>query len=327
MRVIRNSGQNVSPSDDGRLYNQAFEDGLFEATSITSLGENLVGLGAMYGIICGRDFTAESQSVNVLLPDDGTETGYIYIQYDTTTEDIITIESALAPFTPQYDDINTSGTICQMILAEYEANSVAVTDITSVYPIATTKPNNSLIGSMATIETSPATASHTVGSYILWNYQLYEVTSAISVGETLVVGSNIEATDMGSEISDLKSDLTSVSNVLADIDGNDSFGLSFASAYFDINNIKGSAIRVGKYVYANYVALCSTTHTASSIAIVKNNTIINLTNNAYALAIPLSDTNKKVFLNFGTNGQTTQTVNNFIANEWYQISVIVKVAS
>ena len=208
MRVIRNSGQNVSPSDDGRLYNQAFEDGLFEATSITSLGGNLVGLGAMYGIICGRDFTAESQSVNVLLPDDGTETGYIYIQYDTTTEDIISIESALVPFTPQYGDINTSGTICQMILAEYEANSVAVTSVTPVYQIATTRPNNSLIGSVATVETSPATASHAVGTYIIWNNQMYEVTSAISVGETLVVGSNISATDVGSEISDLKSDIS-----------------------------------------------------------------------------------------------------------------------
>lgn len=208
MRVIRSSGQNVSPSDDGRLYAQAFEDGLFESTTISSLGGNLVGLGAMYGIICGRDFTAEAQSVNVVLPDDGTETGFIYIQYDTTTEDVISIESSLAPFTPQYDDINTSGTICQMVIATYEANSVAVTDVTPVYSVATTKPNNDLIGSMAQIETSPTTASHAVGTYLVWNNQLYEVTSAISVGETLVVGSNVEATSVGAEISDLKSDLS-----------------------------------------------------------------------------------------------------------------------
>jgi hypothetical protein len=87
---------------------------------------------------------------------------------------------------------------------------VAVTSVTPVYQIATIKPNNSLIGSVATVETSPATASHAVGSYIIWNNQMYEVTSAISVGETLVVGSNISATDVGTEISDLKSDLNTI---------------------------------------------------------------------------------------------------------------------
>ena len=30
MRVIRSAGQNVSPSDDGRLFDQIFDDGLYE---------------------------------------------------------------------------------------------------------------------------------------------------------------------------------------------------------------------------------------------------------------------------------------------------------
>lgn len=65
-----------------------------------------------------------------------------------------------------------------------------------------------LAGSVATIETSPATAIHAVGDFILWNGQLYTVTSAIAVGETLTVGSNITATSAGSEITELKSGLT-----------------------------------------------------------------------------------------------------------------------
>ena len=208
MRVIRSSGQNVSPSDDGRLYQQAFEDGLFESTTINSLGGNLVSIGAMYGIMQGRDFTVEAQNINVELPSEDDATGYIYIQFDTTTEDVITVESALAPFTPVYDDINTGGTICQMIIAEYTANAVAVTTINSSYPTASTKSNPTLVGSVAQIETSPATASHSVGQYLFYNGQLYEVTAAISVGETLIVGTNIVATSVGDEISDLKSDIT-----------------------------------------------------------------------------------------------------------------------
>ncbi len=204
MRVIRSSGQNVSPSDDGKLYQQAFEDGLFEPTTINSLGGNLVSLGAMYGIMQGRDFTVESQSINVELPSSGNSTGYIYVQFDTTTSDVITIESALTPFTPTYDDINESGTICQMIIAEYTASAVAVTSIESKYPTASTKANPTLVGSVAQIETSPATASHSVGQYFVYNDQLYEVIAAISVGETLVVGTNIVATTVGNEIYDLK---------------------------------------------------------------------------------------------------------------------------
>ena len=208
MRVIRSSGQNVSPSDDGRLYQQAFEDGLFESTTINSLGGNLVSIGAMYGIMQGRDFTVEAQNINVELPSEDDTTGYIYVQFDTTTSDVITVESALAPFTPTYEDINTGGTICQMIIAEYTANAVAVTTINSSYPTATTKTNPTLVGSVAQIETSPATASHTVGQYLVYNGQLYKVTAAISVGETLVVGTNILATSVGDEISDLNSDIS-----------------------------------------------------------------------------------------------------------------------
>lgn len=68
-----------------------------------------------------------------------------------------------------------------------------------------------LAGSVATIETSPATAVHAVGDFILWNGQLYTVTAAIAVGETLTVGSNITATTVGSE-------LTALTNGLNDSD-------------------------------------------------------------------------------------------------------------
>lgn len=57
-----------------------------------------------------------------------------------------------------------------------------------------------LAGSVATFETSPSTAVHAEGEYILYQAQLYKVTSAIAVGEDLTVGSNIEATNVGNEL-------------------------------------------------------------------------------------------------------------------------------
>lgn len=57
------------------------------------------------------------------------------------------------------------------------------------------------IGSIAVIETSPATSAHAVGTYLVYNGKLYKVTSAISANEQLVVGTNIVATTVGDEIS------------------------------------------------------------------------------------------------------------------------------
>ena len=206
MRVIRSAGQNVSPSDDGRLFDQIFTDGLFEETTITHLGANNVALGAMYGIICGRDFTAEAQTVAVELPeDDAGTTGYIYVEIDTSSDDVITIGSALAPFTPTYEDLNTNGAVAQMIIAEYVASSVAITSLTPSYVMATS--GSVLPGSVATVEVSPAVANHAVGDFILYGGQLYSVTAAISVGETLTPGTNITATSAGSELSSLKAGL------------------------------------------------------------------------------------------------------------------------
>lgn len=66
------------------------------------------------------------------------------------------------------------------------------------------------IGSVATIETSPAVATHAIGDYVFYNGQLYEVIAAIAVGETLVVGTNVSARTVGEELTALNNGLTSI---------------------------------------------------------------------------------------------------------------------
>ena len=69
---------------------------------------------------------------------------------------------------------------------------------------------NSLAGSLAMVETSPATTNHAVGDLIVYNNQLYEVTVAIATGETLKVGTNISATTVGDELSSLNNGLSNI---------------------------------------------------------------------------------------------------------------------
>lgn len=211
MRVVRATGQNVSPSDDGRLYDQIFSDGLFTDTTFTNLGGNSVQIGAMYGDLCGRDFTVEQMTLTVTLPEgEGEVTGYIYVEIDTSSDDVITLNSALAPFTPTYEDINTNGAIAQMILAEYTATAVAVTGVTPVFKKVAAGAVRA--GSVATVEAAQATQNHSVGEYILLDKQLYIVTAAVSAGETFVEGTNISATSIGGELKALNNGLASLEN-------------------------------------------------------------------------------------------------------------------
>lgn len=172
MRVIRSQGQNVSPSDDANLFEQILHDGLFEDVTIASLGSNQVSIGAMYGIMQGRDFTSEAQTLNVELPSSSDQTGYIYVQFDVSTSEVISFGSALAPFTPTYEDINATGTICQMIIAEYTANAVQVTEVTPVYDMSHTQ------GASKTVDVILANGS--------WSNALYTISNALIKEDSIV---------------------------------------------------------------------------------------------------------------------------------------------
>lgn len=251
MRVIRSAGQNVSPSDDGRLFDQIFSDGLFTETSITNLGGNNISIGAMYGDLCGRDFTTEAQTLAVVLPEgEGESTGYIYVEIDTSSEDVISVNSVLAPFTPTYEDINTNGAVAQMIIAEYTATNLNVTSVTATYPTA--GAGGVEPGSIATIERSPATANHSIGEFIVYNSKLYKVIAAIVTGETLVEGTNIESASVGSELTALNNGLSNVIKWTQFAQFTGSQSLTLPAEYNELYitaTVSGSGSYYSRYVY------------------------------------------------------------------------------
>lgn len=90
--------------------------------------------------------------------------------------------------------------------------SGTLTDQTDLVAALDAKANAS---NLATIESSTtASQAYSEGDYLVLNGQLYEVTTAISSGETLTVGTNISATTVGSELTALNNGLTSVQNEL-----------------------------------------------------------------------------------------------------------------
>ena len=70
---------------------------------------------------------------------------------------------------------------------------------------------------LATIESSTtASQAYSAGDHLVLNGQLYEVTTAISSGETLTVGTNIEARSVGEELTALNNGLNGLKIVASE---------------------------------------------------------------------------------------------------------------
>lgn len=176
-RVIRANSQNVSPSDDAALFRNVFNDGLFADVSIVSAGGALVTIPAMYGILEGRDFTTDEMQISVELPTSGTGTGSIVVHFDTTTDTVISVVSGL-DYSLTYEDINGTGTICEMEIATYTASASAVTEVTATYNIVNENTLTDVTDLIGT-ETLTTTAQTLTGA-------INEIDSEIGSANTLL---------------------------------------------------------------------------------------------------------------------------------------------
>lgn len=79
-------------------------------------------------------------------------------------------------------------------------NKVALVNNGKVVGAGRNKDNSNL----APIEaTTTASRSYLVGDYLMLQGEFYKVISAIAIGDTLTVGTNIQATSVGDEVSDI----------------------------------------------------------------------------------------------------------------------------
>lgn len=78
---------------------------------------------------------------------------------------------------------------------------------------------NTFIGSVATIESNPVAANHAVGEFLCINGQVYEVIDAITAGDSISLGENVQVTNLGSQITALNNGLfTDLSYGLSEYD-------------------------------------------------------------------------------------------------------------
>ena len=137
-RGVTFSGQNVTPKNDGALYNAHYGDGILEGCSMAISGDDLV-IQSGHIIACGRECQVDG-ATNVDLSGRTLQTGYIQVvlNYDTSWGEgqqwfATFVESATTTFPAlTQEDINTpTGTLYQLELAVVQISGGNLTSITS----------------------------------------------------------------------------------------------------------------------------------------------------------------------------------------------------
>lgn len=136
MRLIRASGETITPSDDGRLISKVLNDGLFGTVTFTVAGGQ-ISLPAFKGVMCGRDFSVDAMTLSPELPvSETSQTGKVIARIDLTQPagSQLSVVGVLNPYTLTTDDINESGgTLYEMQLATYRATMSGVTSVSMAY--------------------------------------------------------------------------------------------------------------------------------------------------------------------------------------------------
>lgn len=127
---------NVAPKDDARLNKLNInESGVVSGGEVTHLGSNQLQIASGWGLIQGRQFTITQETINATVSDVGTKKGRLIAKIDTSNPTTpISFETQMAATLPALvqEDINDDGSVYELALAEYDIDTVAISNLVSV---------------------------------------------------------------------------------------------------------------------------------------------------------------------------------------------------
>lgn len=189
----------VTPQDDALVYENALPgSGMIYGGNVTIKNANTLHVTAGHGALCGRKFTIEETDVPVQLTSSGTLNGRLYIHMDlSNVDDPITLEVERAStLTPpvQQSNVNITDGIYEIDLATFQISTSTISNLVYVAPFIHYEFLKEVI--IAPVEkTNVASQNYVVGRHLILNGILYKVTAAITAGQTIAVGTNVEVSD------------------------------------------------------------------------------------------------------------------------------------
>lgn len=183
-------GGTVNAINDALLYDFIIgQNGIATGATVTSEGALLLHIDSGWGVIKGRIFSIEAETISATPSTSGTIKGRLILQIDITdTTNPITFVTQAAVTLPalQQEDINGNGTIFQLPIATYDVNEVAVSNLKMVAPVVETKWKqlwvNNNIGTFEeqTINIDIRSYSWLLICYILYKTEYYTITTHIA---------------------------------------------------------------------------------------------------------------------------------------------------
>lgn len=143
-------GGTVNAINDALLYDFIIgQNGIATGATVTSEGALLLHIDSGWGVIKGRIFSIEAETISATPSTSGTVKGRLLLQIDitNTTNPIVFVTQAAATLPAlQQEDINGNGTIYQLPIATYDVNEVAVSNLQMVAPVVEAINNANNLG-------------------------------------------------------------------------------------------------------------------------------------------------------------------------------------
>lgn len=137
IQLVTYANQTVTPTNDAIIYERAIDqNGIFYGCNVTVTGNN-VNITGGYGIICGREFTINSESIAVTLAPSGTLLGRLYVRLDLADADapiqLLTVTGNSLPALEQDSNVNFTNGTYEMELATFNVGVSALSDVVETF--------------------------------------------------------------------------------------------------------------------------------------------------------------------------------------------------
>lgn len=137
IQLVTYANQTVTPTNDAIIYERAIDqNGIFYGCNVT-VSSNNVNITGGYGIVCGREFVIQSESVAVTLAPSGTLQGRLYVRLDLADADapiqLLTATGNTLPPLEQDADVNYTNGAYEMELATFTVGVSSLSDVVETF--------------------------------------------------------------------------------------------------------------------------------------------------------------------------------------------------
>ena len=128
-------GSMIPPAEDAILYESftSGQAGIIEGCEVTSLGSNQLRVSAGHGVILGRSFAVEEETILAELSQAGSVRGRLSIKIDLgntqTPISFVSVAAGVLP-EPEQEELNGGGSVFEMPLAEYDVDELQISNVT-----------------------------------------------------------------------------------------------------------------------------------------------------------------------------------------------------